>query len=328
MHSTEIRILAKKLRKEGRTYKEIGERLDLSLFSARKLCTYNRKVTKKRGRKFLIDKRKHLAIKRCISTLSSNGEKINSKKIINQTGLNESQSTVQRWFTRQDFKYKKASKEIILSKAQKVKRLDFIGSWFSDNHPWEQTIFSDEKRFSMDGPDNWWSYVKNGDKIIRRKRQCKGGSVMIWLMCLPNGLLSFRVINGILKSVDYIALLKQMIVPIIKLNYGDQFFFQEDNCSVHKSSVVRKFMSDSNIQVVKWPANSPDINIVEDIWEMISNKVYDGSQFLNRSDLVEKIEKSIYSINNSSRSDILNLYVNYRKRLMDVVRKNGNLFNK
>ena len=37
-------------------------------------------------------------------------------------------------------------------------------------------------------------------------------------------------------------------------------------------------MKDSVIKIIEWPAKSPDLNIVEDIWKMLSNVVYDGPQ--------------------------------------------------
>ena len=42
-----------------------------------------------------------------------------------------------------------------------------------------KTVFTDEKRFSLDGPDNWstWMKTKNDDKII--KRQMGGGGLMV-----------------------------------------------------------------------------------------------------------------------------------------------------
>ena len=99
---------------------------------------------------------------------------------------------------------------------------------------------------------------------------------MVWLMVMPNGLLCHQFIEGKFCSREYI---RRCAVPILKLNYGNDYFFQEDNSAVHKAKAVKKFMIDSNINVLEWPAKSPDPNIVEDIWKMLSSVIYDGRQF-------------------------------------------------
>jgi len=113
----------------------------------------------------------------------------------------------------------------------------------------------------------------------------------------------------------------------MKLNYGDDFIFHEDNASVHKSKKVKEFFKDSRINVLEWPAKSPDLNIIEDIWKMISNIVYDCPQFRKKIDLVKKIEEVILKINTDNRKDIIDLYGQIRSRLAKVLCNNGNLYN-
>jgi len=51
MHDQSIISLARELKSKGKTYQEKGGILSLKLFSARKLCTYERRVSKKRNLK-------------------------------------------------------------------------------------------------------------------------------------------------------------------------------------------------------------------------------------------------------------------------------------
>ena len=216
----------------------------------------------------------------------------------------------------------------MLSKKHKECRLKLITRWMTENHPWEKTIFSDEKRFSLDGPDDWRTYAMKNEEINRQQRQCGGGSIMIWLMTLPNGLLSYKVIAGKFNSDSYIDMMKMSVVPIMKLNFGNDFWLQEDNASVHKSAKVKHFMLQSSIKILEWPAKSPDLNITEDIWKLISEQVYDGPQFLNINQLKTKLKNVIDDINQHQREKVFDLYKSIRSRLCKVLIKRGALYNK
>ena len=168
----------------------------------------------------------------------------------------------------------------------------------------------------MNGPDNWSSYVMPREFSIRHKRQCKSGGIMVWLMAFPNGLLAYR--RGRFKSGDYIAMLQDKLVACMKLNYGQNFYFQVDNCSVDKAKIVKDFMTKYNVNVLEWPAKSPDLNIVDDIWKMLSDIVYDRRSFENMKELKEM----------NKMDAILDLYKGIKKRLCYVLCKQGNFYNK
>ena len=75
-----------------------------------------------------------------------------------------------------------------------------VSSWVTKNHIWEKTVFSDEKRFSLDRPDDWRIYVSECEDFSRQRRQCGVGSIMVWVMTLPNVLLSYEIIKGKFNS--------------------------------------------------------------------------------------------------------------------------------
>lgn len=321
--------LARKLKEDGLTYSQISSIMCLSRHSVRGLCVNKQRIHKKKtGPKPKIKKKDVLSIKRKISMYKELHEKVNSTKIIRDCELNVSPNTVQRCLRKLDFKYRKAKSQIVLTTKHKKERMAIITKWVTENHNWETTVFSDEKRFSMDGPDDWRSYVRKSESIIREKRQCKGGGIMVWLMVLPNGLLAHRIISGKFSSSNYITLLSEMIVPIINLNFGKNFWFQEDNSPVHKARIVQKFMEQNEINILKWPAKSPDLNITEDVWKRISDTIYDGNQYHNRADLITAVNNCIYDINSNCRQYIKDLYGSIISRLCNVLMKHGNLYNK
>ena len=139
-------------------------------------------------------------------------------------------------------------------------------------------------------------------------------------MTFPNCLLAYKLIQGSFKSTDYIAMLQDKLLPCMKLNYGDKFYFQEDNYSVHKAKKVKDFMSGQR--------NPPELNIVEHVWKIISDIVYDKRSFHNKSELEEAIVYAITYVQTKKMDTILDLYSGIRNRLCTVLCKQGNLFNK
>ena len=95
MKSKDIRIIARRLQEEGKSYKEIAEILFITRFSARNLVTYKLKAIKKKiGPKHKVTKKTSMSIKRKISRLGEIEERINATKLVRNLSLNVSERTV------------------------------------------------------------------------------------------------------------------------------------------------------------------------------------------------------------------------------------------
>jgi len=329
MKTDKEKELAIKWKNEGKSYREISSLLNISRSSAQSLCRYTKKIIKKkRGPKFKLNKANKLHIKRQISNLYLATEKVTANKIKSLCNLDISISSTQRYLNREGYIYKKIKTKICLTKKHKQSRVRIIRDWLIGNHQWDKTIFSDEKRFSLDGPDDWRSYVPKNHSYDRQHRPCEGGGIMLWMMVMPNGLLAYRILKGNFNSENYLEILQEMAVPMMKLNYGSNFYFQQDNSPVHKSKLITNFFQYSKLAVIEWPPKSPDLNIVEDIWKLISDRVYDGPQFLHKRDLQISVENAISYVSMNCKDKITGLYNSIRSRLCTVLEKHGSLFNK
>ena len=54
---------------------------------------------------------------------------------------------------------------------------------------------------------------------------------------------------------------------------GNNFIFQQDNCPIHRARIVREWMENNEMNVLDWPARSPDLNPVENFWSFPVKKI-------------------------------------------------------
>ena len=100
---------------------------------------------------------------------------------------------------------------------------------------------------------------------------------------------------------------------------------KEDNPSVHKAKVIRRFYERCRIKTLKWSAKSININNTEYVCQMISKFVYDGPQFANKKDLEKSINDTLFIWNSFRRQQIIDIYKGILSKLIKIGRTNGNL---
>ena len=91
-----------------------------------------------------------------------------------------------------------------------------------------------------------------------------------------------------------------------------------DNAGAHRgstSTIIKK----ENIKALPWPAQSPDLNPIEQVWLWMSTKI--GSQHFNN---IEEIEAYVYNLWDELPKELILLYFqNYENKLKWVIESGG-----
>ena len=91
-----------------------------------------------------------------------------------------------------------------------------------------------------------------------------------------------------------------------------------DSAPVQSSAETRKCVEDRQINVSEWPPQSPNLNIIENVWQIMKVKLYeDASSITTRAELVQRMQVLWRDITTEKNQE---LYSSLPRR-MDVVIK-------
>jgi hypothetical protein len=139
----------------------------------------NHKTGKLMGRPKKLSRRDQSRIKRHVVKEVNAGRRVTSRTIKQDLNLDVSRWTIQRSLKRNKVLYKLAKKKLPLTKSHRQTRLNFARRHLINRTDFSRWIFSDEKRFNLDGPDNMMSYGTENAQLERIKHQMGGGGIMI-----------------------------------------------------------------------------------------------------------------------------------------------------
>ena len=136
-------------------------------------------------------------------------------------------------------------------------------TWTDDN--WAKIHIGDESVLNL-GRDNFQS-------VSRSLLNSEEVSVMVWGMLSAVGVGILVRLNGKINSNVYQYLLHQHDVLPLLASPNQPANFMQDNTSCHTAKCVKKFLHCEGIEILKWQAQSPDLNLIYNLWKIIGEKV-------------------------------------------------------
>ncbi|CAK9801681.1 Transposable element Tcb1 transposase [Anthophora quadrimaculata] len=185
---------------------------------------------------------------------------------------------------------------------------------------WKKVLFSDESKFKLFGSD--------GKQYVRRpvgtrynsKYQIPpvkhgGGGAMVWGAFSYEGVGPLVEIEGVMDCFVYKDILDKQMLPFAKDNMPDGWIFQHDTDPKHASKIVSQYLSAKNVRVLEWPAQSPDLNPIEHLWDKLGRRVT-NKKHSNKRDLFKTLSEEWNKI---PRDTIIGLIESMPRRCAAVI---------
>jgi len=226
-------------------------------------------------------------------------------------------------------KYSKSSLANILKKLNYTKKVSTLKLPLTDNDlnnrqywcffynnydNWDSVIWSDETKICNDH-EKQKIWIRDNENVIKYKYKYPL-KINIWGAILKNHKIIFEIFDKTLNSDKYVDILNNFILPLHNTN--KKLIYQQDNAPSHTSIKSIKFFSENKIEVMYWPPRSPDLNPIENLWNLIkqeTRKKYYGTK--------EEMIREITNILNNFPIEKINNLINSMDSRIDMLFNNN-----
>lgn len=238
-----------------------------------------------------------------------------------------SSKTIRHTLHNEGFYGRAGKRKPLISEKNRKKRLEWSHIRKNWDSEWDTIIWSDESRFLLFQNDaHHWVWRRPHEKydvncLIPTVKSGNRG-VMVWGCFTKNKIGPLVQVSGKITGSVYIEVLENNLLPFInELENNLEYVFQDDNAPVHRAKIVKQWMENNSIINIPWPAQSPDLNPIEHLWDVLERKVRKHNPHpKNLTELMAVLEEEWYKI----EPEILqNLVESMPRRVQAVIDSHG-----
>ncbi len=166
---------------------------------------------------------------------------------------------------------------------------------------WSKVLFSYESKFRISfgnqGPRVWRKGGEAHSPSCLKSSVKFPQSVMIWGAMSSAGVGPLFFLKTNVTAPDYKYILEHFMLSSADQLFKDaDFIFQQDLAPAHTAKSTKSWLNDHGVGVLDWPANSPDLNPIENLWSIVKRKMRNNKQPTNADELKATVKETWASI--------------------------------
>jgi len=174
-------------------------------------------------------------------------------------------------------------------------------------------------------------YYKSGTQPHRKAMVKHPYKIHAWGAFSVKGPIGFFLFTDIMDGALYRKILTENLFENANKIMGKNWVFQQDNDPKHTAKETKKLLAQQCPKLLYWPSNSPDLNPIENLWQILKTRVEKqvNEMLVKKQTVTVEVFRGVIQKEweEIDQSTYVNLVRSMPTRLNEIIEGNGNKIN-